>query len=98
MKNLVQTDALNRAFRTFIQFCVIGVIVDVIPTVMSALDTNTVDSDQLWRSGLRAFLGGVLAFMMRYKWSPSDSPPPTPVVETEEEIKALYSATGRRLK
>jgi len=78
-----QRDALNRAVRTFIQFVVIGVLVDFLPIVIAALDNEEFDGGRLGRAGLRALLGGLLAFAMRYSIPPSDTPPAVPAVGGE---------------
>ncbi len=79
-----QKDALNRAVRTFIQFVVIGTLVDVLPVVLVALDGDEdINEGRLGRAVLRAALGGLLAFVMRYSIPPSDTPPAVPAVGGE---------------
>jgi hypothetical protein len=75
---LLKRDALNRAVRTFIQFVVIGSLVDVLPVVLNALDNDDVNEGRLGRAALRAVLGGLLAFVMRYSVPPQETPPQVP--------------------
>jgi hypothetical protein len=72
-------DALNRAVRTIIQFIVIDVVLIVVPQITNAIDNeDDIEWDRLGLSAIRVALGGVLAYVMRLKVPPQETPPPVP--------------------
>lgn len=87
MQNTTKTqDALNRAVRTIIQFIIIDIILVVIPEITRVLDTENgepVNWDRIGLLALRAGLGGVLAYAMRLKVPPQETPPPVPAAGGE---------------
>lgn len=84
MATLKTQDALNRAVRTIVQFIVVDVVLVVVPQVMSAIDNEEdVDWDRIGLTALRVALGGILAYVMRLKVPPQDTPPPVPATGGE---------------
>lgn len=77
-------DALNRAVRTIVQFIVIDVVLIVIPQITNAIDNeDDIEWDKIGLSALRVALGGVLAYVMRLKVPPQETPPPVPAAGGE---------------
>lgn len=68
-----KADARNRGLRSILQVLIVGIVVDVIPLVIAAIDSDTVHVRELVKAGVRALLAGVLAIAMRYY-----APPPAP--------------------
>lgn len=68
-----KADATNRGVRTALQFLVVGIVVDLIPDLLSFLDTEEADWGELGKTIIRVTLGGLSGFLMRYV-----APPPAP--------------------
>lgn len=75
-------DAASRAWRTVFQFIAVDVMLTVIPLLNDAIDHGQrIEWGKLGLMAVRAFLGGVLAYVMRLKVPPKTEGPQPDVFE-----------------